>query len=118
MIYLGLSMQSSGQAPAAAQYYAQIVENRYTAQITAYRDAVAGLAVIHLIQGKSSKAWQMLESISQFDLELSGSEDERTRSLRARLLLLQGDLEGAGRWVDAFTGLHRTSLYYGWKNHR
>ena len=45
----------------------------------------------------------MVESISQFDLELSGNEDNRTRSLRARLMLLQGDLEGAGRWVDTFT---------------
>ncbi len=31
-----------------------------------------------------------------------GEEDERTRSLRARCQLLQGDLEGAGRWVDTF----------------
>jgi LuxR family maltose regulon positive regulatory protein len=45
----------------------------------------------------------MLESISQYDLEQRGSEDTRTGSLRARLLLLQGDLEGAGRWVDTFT---------------
>jgi LuxR family maltose regulon positive regulatory protein len=45
----------------------------------------------------------MVELISQFDLEQSGSEDERTRSLRARLMLLQGDLEGAGRWADVFT---------------
>jgi LuxR family maltose regulon positive regulatory protein len=45
----------------------------------------------------------MLESISQYDLEQRGSEDTRTRSLRARLMLLQGDLEGAGRWVDTFT---------------
>ena len=47
----------------------------------------------------------MVESISQFDLEQRGSEDNRTRSLRARLMLLQGDLEGAGRWADAFTDL-------------
>ncbi len=90
---------------AAAQHFTQIVENRYTAQISAYRDAVAGLALIHQIKGESSEAWQMVESISQFDLEQRGSEDERTRSLRARLMLLQGDLEGAGRWADAFTGL-------------
>jgi LuxR family maltose regulon positive regulatory protein len=88
---------------AAAQYFTQIVENRFTAQVTTYRDAVAGLALIHQIQGESSEAWQMVESISQFDLELSGSEDNRTRSLRARLMLLQGDLESAGRWVDTLT---------------
>ena len=45
----------------------------------------------------------MVEAISQYDLEMSGSEDDRTRSLRARLMLLDGDLEGAGRWADAFT---------------
>ena len=45
----------------------------------------------------------MVESISQFDLEQSGSEDSRTRSLRARLMLLQGDLEGARQWVETFT---------------
>jgi hypothetical protein len=44
-----------------------------------------------------------LEAISQYDLEQSGSEDEHTRSLRARLMLLRGDLEGAGAWVDSFT---------------
>ena len=88
---------------AAAQHFTQIVENRFLAQITTYRDAVAGLALIHQIQGESSEAWQMVESISQYDLEQRGSEDTRTRSLRARLMLLQGDLEGAGRWVDTFT---------------
>jgi LuxR family maltose regulon positive regulatory protein len=65
---------------------------------------VAGLTLIHQIRGESSAAWQIVESISQFDLEQRGSEDTRTRSLRARLLLLEGDLEKAGRWVDTITG--------------
>ena len=47
----------------------------------------------------------MVESISQFDLEQGGIEDDRTRSLRARLMLLQGDPEGAGRWADTFSDL-------------
>jgi LuxR family maltose regulon positive regulatory protein len=64
---------------------------------------VAGLALIHQIQGDSVDALRMVESISQYDLEQRGSEEPRTRSLRARLMLLQGDLEGAGRWVDTFT---------------
>jgi LuxR family maltose regulon positive regulatory protein len=88
---------------AAAQYFTQIVENRFTAQVTTYRDAIAGLALIHQIQGESAKAWQMVESISQYDLEQRGSEETRTRSLRARLLLMQGDLERAGQWVDTLT---------------
>jgi LuxR family maltose regulon positive regulatory protein len=101
--YLGLVCYQWNELEAAAQHFTQVVENRFTAQVTTYRDAVAGLVLIHQIQGESSKAWQMLESISQYDLEQRGSEDTRTGSLRARLLLLQGDLEGAGRWVDTFT---------------
>ena len=101
--FLGVVHYQRNELEAAAQHFTQIVENRYTAQITTYRDAVAGLALIHQIQGESAGARQMVESISQFDLEQRGSEDERTRSLRARLMLLQGDLEGAGRWADTFT---------------
>jgi LuxR family maltose regulon positive regulatory protein len=101
--FLGLVHYQRNELEAAAQHFSQIAENRYTAQTTTYRDAVAGLALIHQIKGESSEAWQLLESIVQFDLEQGGSEDNRTRSLRARLMLLQGDLEGASRWVDTFT---------------
>ena len=103
--FLGVVYYQLNELEAAAQHFTQIVENRYTAQITTYRDAVAGLAFIHQIKGESAEALQILESISQFDLEQRGSEDERTRSLRARLHLLQGDLEGASDWADTFTDL-------------
>jgi LuxR family maltose regulon positive regulatory protein len=102
--FLGVLSYSRNELDASAQYFSQIVKNRYTAQISTYRDAVAGLALIHQIRGEISEAGQMMESISQFDLEQRGSEDNRTCSLRTRLLLLQGDLEGAGHWADAFTG--------------
>jgi LuxR family maltose regulon positive regulatory protein len=101
--YLGLVCYQFNELEVAAQHFTQIVENRFTAQVTVYRDAVAALALIDQIQGENPAAWQMVESISQFDLEQRGSEDTRTRSLRARLLLMQGELEGAGRWVDTFT---------------
>ena len=84
--YLGLVCYQINELEAAAQYFTQIVENRFTAQVTTYRDAVAGLALIYQIRGESSEAWQMVESISQFDLEQRGSEETRTRSLRARML--------------------------------
>jgi LuxR family transcriptional regulator, maltose regulon positive regulatory protein len=101
--FLGVACYQRAELEAAAQYFTQIFENRYTAQMTAWRDAIACLALIHQIQGESSKAWQMVETISQFDLEQRGSEDNRTSSLRARLMLLQGDLERASNWADAFT---------------
>ncbi len=103
--FLGLVCYQRNELQAAAQHFTQILENRFTAHISAYRDAVSVLASIYQIQGDGSTAWQMLESISLFDLEQKGSEDERTRSLRARILLMQGNnLEDAYRWADSLTG--------------
>ncbi len=102
--FLGLVCFERNELEAAALHFQQIVDNRYVSQLTAYRDAVAGLALIHLIRGEALQAWQMVDSVSQFDLEQRGSEDDRTRSLRARLRLLQGDLEEPLRWAESFTG--------------
>jgi LuxR family transcriptional regulator, maltose regulon positive regulatory protein len=103
--FLGVIYYQRSELAAAEQHFSEIVENRYTVQITTLRDAVAGLALIHQRNGEWHEAQQLVESISQLDLEQRGSEDTRTRSLRARLLLLQGDLQGAGQWVDTFTDL-------------
>jgi LuxR family maltose regulon positive regulatory protein len=100
--FQGMVCFQRNELETASQYFAQIFENRYTAQVSPYRDAVAGLALIRQSQGDSAEALRMVESISQFDLEQGGGEDERTRSLRARLRLMQGDREGAGRWADTF----------------
>ena len=101
--FLGVAYYLQNDLEEAEHHFTRIFENRYIAQIASYRDAVAGLALIHQIRGKRAEAFQMVELISQFDLELKGSEDNRTRSLRARLHLLQGDLEDASRWVDTFS---------------
>jgi LuxR family maltose regulon positive regulatory protein len=102
---LGVIHYQRNELETAEQYFTQIVENRYIAQIATYRDAVAGLVLIYQIRGESSEAMQMVELINQFDLEQRGSEDNRTQSLRARLMLLQGDRVGASWWVDTFTDI-------------
>jgi LuxR family maltose regulon positive regulatory protein len=101
--YLGVACYQSNDLEAADQYFTEILKNRFIAHAAAYRDAVAGLVLIHQIKGESSEAWQMMESISRTDLEETGTEDSRTGSLHARLMLLQGDLDGAHRWVDTFS---------------
>jgi LuxR family maltose regulon positive regulatory protein len=101
--FLGIVCYQNNELEAAAQHFTQIIENRFIAQVAHYRDAIAGLALVYSIQGDRSAAWQIVDSVSQLDLEQRGSEEIRTRSLRARLLLLQGDLEKAGRWVETFT---------------
>jgi ATP/maltotriose-dependent transcriptional regulator MalT len=98
---LGAAYYYRNELESAKGLFTQIFENYYPHHV--YRSGAAGQALIHLIKGESFEAFKVVETISQFDLELSGSEDILTRSMRARLLLLQGDLEGAGRWVDTFT---------------
>jgi LuxR family transcriptional regulator, maltose regulon positive regulatory protein len=103
--FQGMVCYQCNELDTAGQYFDQIVKNRYIAHGSAYRDAVTGLTLIHQIRRERSEAWKMVESLSQFDLEQRSDEDERTRSLRARLMLLQGNLESASRWADTFTGL-------------
>jgi LuxR family maltose regulon positive regulatory protein len=102
--FLGLVQYQWNELGQAAYHFLQIVENRYAAQVTTMRDAFAGIALIYHIQGEQQEAWRTFESISRYDLELRGIEDERTRSLYARLMLLQGELESAGRWADGYIG--------------
>ena len=101
--YLGVASYLNDDLETANTYFAQIFQNRYIAHVSAYRDAVAGLALIHQIRGESAEAWQMVDLLSQYDLEQSGIEDDRTRSLRARLMLLQGDRKAAGNWINTLT---------------
>ncbi len=101
--FLGLISYQRNELEAAAVHFTKIFEHPYIAQISPFRDAVAALALIHQIKGESAEAWQMVETISRYDMEQRGNEDERTRSLRARLMLMQGNLEGSINWVNTFT---------------
>jgi LuxR family transcriptional regulator, maltose regulon positive regulatory protein len=102
--FLAMACFHSSDLDSATHSFSEIIMDRYIAHGAAYHDAVAGLALIHQARGETSEAWKLVESVSQYDLEQSGTEDERTRSLRARLMLLQGDLEKAGNWADTLTG--------------
>ncbi|MEI2691705.1 MAG: LuxR C-terminal-related transcriptional regulator [Anaerolineae bacterium] len=87
----------------AGQHFAELVEKRYIVQAHAARNGMIGLAQVQAVQGDFGRAWQTWQQLSQFDLDLTGHESDEARALRARLLLMQGDLAGAGRWADAFT---------------
>ena len=77
--HLGMVGYLRNELEAAAKYFTAIVDNRYVAHTSTYRDAIAGLALIHQSKGESANAWQLVASISQYDLEQGGSEDPRTR---------------------------------------
>lgn len=100
--FLGIALYQWNDLEAAAEHFEYLAEHRFTAQVLSARDGITGMALIHQIRGESAKALEMLDLLSQIDLERMGAEIDRTRSLRARLKLLEGDLESAMSWADGF----------------
>ena len=102
--FLGMVHYQWNDLDAAGRYFGEIVAKRYVVHAHAARNGIIGLALVHQANGENAEALQILDLLSGFDLDLVGHETDETRSLRARLQLLQGNLESAGRWADAFTG--------------
>ncbi len=101
--FLGVVLYQWNDLEAAGGHFAELVDHRYTTQVLTARGGITGRALIQQIKSESVEAWRMVDLLSQMDLERTGAEEDRTRSLRARLSLLDGDLESAFRWADAFT---------------
>jgi len=100
--FLGLVHLERNELADAELHFLELVEHRHTTFMAVLHDGIAGLALVYQAEGQSDKAEQTLGLLSELDLERIGHEDARTRSLRARLRLLQRDVDGAGRWADAF----------------
>jgi LuxR family transcriptional regulator, maltose regulon positive regulatory protein len=84
------------------QHLAEIIDHRYSARPTHFFQALAGTALIDQIENHPAHAREMLEELSQLDLEKLGHESPLTQSIRARLWLMQGNLAESGRWADGF----------------
>ena len=101
--FLGLVYYQWNDLETAYHHFTEIVDHIFSQQQITARNGSAGLALLHQARGHNTEALKVLEALVQSDIERVGSEEEGTRSLRARLMLLQGGLEGASRWVDTFT---------------
>jgi hypothetical protein len=100
---LGASYYQRNVLDSAEAQFNAIAENPYSVHIIAQHNGMFGLALTRQAQGEAAGARQIIDIIRHLDIERQGIEDEETRSFRARLSLLQGDLESAARWADAFT---------------
>ena len=101
--FLGAAYYEWNQLPAAEVHFAAVADRRHVATLVVVRDALHQLALLQQRRGSPDAARRTLEMLSDLELEQYGREDEVTRGLRARLLLMEGDIDGAGRWADAFT---------------
>ncbi len=100
---LGVVHYSCNELDAAAQHFAELVDKRYAVHTQAARNGMIGLARVHRARGNNAAAWQMLELLSQLDLDRLGKESDDVRSLRAQLEYWQGNTERAFRWADTYT---------------
>jgi LuxR family maltose regulon positive regulatory protein len=101
--FIGLAGYYRNELDAAGQRLRELVEKRHTIHAMAARNGMITLALVHLARGETPEAWQTMELLSQLEIARVGYEPDDARSLRARLHLLQGDLENAFRWADAYT---------------
>ncbi len=101
--FLGIVHYHRNQLDLAQQHFDAVVQARFITQILTARASATGLVLIQQARGLDAEAWRTVERLSEFDRETRGAEDPSTRSLRARLMLLQGDLEGAAAWADTLT---------------
>jgi len=102
-LYLATAYYHWNDLAPAAEHFAALMDLRYITQAIAARNGMAGLALVSQAAGDDSQAKRALETLAQYDLEIKGYEDDDSRSLRARVMLLQGDQESAFRWADAYT---------------
>ncbi len=84
---------------AAEHHFSMAVENRYMANTRAAVDAMAGLAITSQFMGKPDEADETMRLAQEYAqwTKYPGNL-EIVRSCRARLALLQGDLDPASRW--------------------
>jgi LuxR family maltose regulon positive regulatory protein len=101
--FLGVVHYQQNDLDAARQHFEAVIQSRYLTIALAAVNGFTGLILVRQARGEATEAFQTLDLLSQFDLQSKGAEAERIRSLRARLVLLGGDLAGASRWADSFT---------------
>ena len=99
---LGVVHYCRNELGAAWQHFEELVAKRLSIHTQAARNGMIGLTRVHVARAEISKAWPIMELLSQLDLHRTGQEGDDARSLRAQLACLQGDSETAFRWADAY----------------
>ena len=86
----------------AARQFSEGVDASFGINLLIARNAMIGQALTSQALGHSADALENLNTLSRIDLDIHGVEGVDTASARARLMLVDGDLEAAERWADLF----------------
>jgi LuxR family maltose regulon positive regulatory protein len=101
--FLGWVHYQWNDLTAAQTHFDAVLARRYLANMAVIRAGMSQLALLHDVRGSRHEAWQILDLLTEIDLEHYGREDDATRAMRAWLALRMGDSEAAGQWATAFT---------------
>jgi LuxR family maltose regulon positive regulatory protein len=87
----------------AAEYFEGVAHLFYTTQIAVARNGMIGQVYTARALGRPAEALEFLDKLSIIDLESRGHELMDTTSARARLMLLNRNIEAAERWIHLDT---------------
>ena len=71
--FLGAVHYCWNELDAAAQHFEWLVDRRYAVHAQAARNSMIGLTRVHLARAEIPAAWQIMELLSQLDLERTGT---------------------------------------------
>jgi LuxR family maltose regulon positive regulatory protein len=101
--FLGVVHYERRELERARVPLSQLVEHYHTIFMAMLHDGFALMALVSQAQGETERAMSLARRLSELDLERLGDETDASRALRARLQLMEGNVEEAGRWADTFT---------------
>ncbi len=101
--FLGTAHYCWNDLATAEKHFREGVEIRRATHAQAARSCMLGMALVLMAKGETGEAREMLELLSQLDMERTGVVGDDARSLQAQLEYSQGNAEAAFRWADAYS---------------
>ena len=101
--FLGMVHYCWNDLATAERHFGEGVDIRRATHALAARSCMLGMALVLMAKGETGGAREMLELLSQLDMERTGVVGDDARSLQAQLDYAQGNAEAAFRWADAYS---------------
>lgn len=98
----------------AARHFVQVVDLFYRLQWATARNGIIGLGQTYLALDQGANSLETIDRLSQIDITYRGQEQTDTTSARARLMLMEGNLEGAERWANQWVETEANPSFLPW----
>jgi LuxR family maltose regulon positive regulatory protein len=93
--FLGVAAYLRNNLAAACPHFEAVIATRHITQHLISTASAYGLVLCYQALGDTARAWQTVHTLNEIDMASRGDETDRTRSIRARLHLLEGRVEDA-----------------------